>query len=127
MARAPGSPASIRTAGAIRGAFPAKRSRLIDRQFVPTVFLYDNYAGGIGPSTPLFELRDEIIARTIALVQDCGCHSGSPACVGPILASDESRGYAPKQAGLTVLKLISLSNSHGRQSQTLEALEADRP
>ena len=74
-----------------------------DQQFVPTVFLYDNYAGGIGLSAPLFDLRHEIVARTIALVQDCGC----PSCVGPILASDESRGYAPKQAALTVLGLLS--------------------
>ncbi len=92
-----------------------------ERQFVPTVFLYDNYPGGIGLSAPLFDLRHEIVSRTIELVQDCGCLSGCPACVGPILASDESRGYAPKQAALTVLNLISLSNSHERQSQTLEA------
>ncbi|SCX84582.1 DEAD/DEAH box helicase domain-containing protein [Nitrosospira sp. Nsp13] len=78
-----------------------------EQQFVPTVFLYDNYAGGIGLSTPLFDLRHEIVARTIALVQDCGCQSGCPSCVGPILASDESRGYAPKQAVLTVLGLLS--------------------
>ena len=80
-----------------------------ERQFVPTVFLYDNYPGGIGLSAPLFDLRHEIVSRTIELVQDCGCLSGCPACVGPILASDESRGYAPKQAALTVLNLISLS------------------
>ena len=78
-----------------------------ERQFVPTVFLYDNYPGGIGLSAPLFDLRHEIVSRTIELVQDCGCLSGCPACVGPILASDESRGYAPKQAALTVLNLIS--------------------
>ena len=98
-----------------------------EQQFVPTVFLYDNYPGGIGLSAPLFDLRHEIVSRTMELVQDCGCLSGCPACVGPILASDESRGYAPKQAALTVLNLISLSNSHGRQSQTLEALQADKP
>lgn len=80
--------------------------QLDDRQFTPTVFLYDNYAGGIGLSAPLFDLRHEIIARTIALIKDCGCQSGCPSCVGPILASDESRGYAPKQAALTVLDLL---------------------
>jgi DEAD/DEAH box helicase domain-containing protein len=51
-------------------------------------------------------------------VQDCGCLSGCPACVGPILASDESKGYAPKQAALTVLNLISMSRE--RRTQTLE-------
>ena len=90
-----------------------------ERQFVPTVFLYDNYPGGIGLSAPLFDLRHEIVSRTIELVQDCGCLSGCPACVGPILGSDESKGYAPKQAALTVLNLISTSRE--RRTQTLEA------
>ena len=93
----------------------------IDRQqFVPTVFLYDNYAGGIGLSTPLFDLRDEIIARTIALIQDCSCQYGCPSCVGPILASDESLGYAPKHASLTVLRLLS-------QKARTNVLEIDVP
>jgi len=87
-----------------------------NQQFIPTVFLYDNYAGGIGLSTPLFDLRHEIVSRTIALVQDCGCHLGCPSCIGPILASDESRGYAPKQVALTVLDLISQKG----QTQTLD-------
>ncbi len=78
-----------------------------DQQFIPTVFLYDNYAGGMGLSTPLFDLRHEIVSRTIALVQDCGCEFGCPSCIGPILASDEHGGYAPKQAALIVLDLIS--------------------
>lgn len=92
---------------------------LNERQFIPTVFLYDNYAGGIGLSTPLFDLRHEIVSRTIELVQDCGCPSGCPSCVGPILASDESRTYVPKQAALTVLNLLSISRE--RQSRTLDA------
>ncbi|MEP7073146.1 MAG: DEAD/DEAH box helicase [Nitrosospira sp.] len=78
-----------------------------DRQFIPTVFLYDNFPGGIGISTSLYDLRHEVISKTIALVKDCGCQFGCPSCVGPILASDESRGYAPKQAALTVLSLLS--------------------
>ena len=54
-----------------------------ERQFVPTVFLYDNYAGGIGLSAPLFELRHEIVSRTIELVHDCGCLSGCPRASAP--------------------------------------------
>ncbi|MBA4143730.1 MAG: DEAD/DEAH box helicase [Nitrosospira sp.] len=92
-----------------------------DRQFVPTVFLYDNYAGGIGLSTPLFDLRQEIVSRTIELVGDCGCQSGCPSCVGPVLASDESLGYAPKQAALAVLDLISQRGGSPGQARTLDA------
>ncbi len=77
-----------------------------DRRFAPTLFLYDNYPGGIGLTAPLYDLRKELITRTRDLVSACGCKLGCPACVGPILASDEVRGYSPKQASLTVLQLL---------------------
>jgi len=77
------------------------------QQFKPTVFLYDNYPGGVGLSTPLYDLRREVVSRAHDLVSACGCKYGCPACVGPILASDEQRGYSPKAAALTVLALLS--------------------
>lgn len=72
--------------------------------FAPTVYLYDNYPGGIGLSRPLFERRDELIGAAIALVSGCRCGAGCPACVGPILASDERR--APRASALAVLRLL---------------------
>jgi DEAD/DEAH box helicase domain-containing protein len=50
-----------------------------ETRFRPAVFLYDNYPGGVGLAAPL------------------------PACIGPILASDEERGFSPKASALTVL------------------------
>lgn len=76
------------------------------REFRPTVFLYDNYAGGIGLSQPLFELRDRVLAGALDLVARCACRHGCPACVGPILAGEEARGQSPKAAALTVLGLL---------------------
>lgn len=76
------------------------------QRFTPTLFLYDNYPGGIGLSTPLFEQRTEVVEGAQALVQDCDCAHGCPSCIGPILASDEVRGYAPKAAALRVLGLL---------------------
>ena len=75
--------------------------------FVPTVFLYDNYPGGIGLSAPLYDLREEVTRRAHALVGVCPCSHGCPACIGPILASDEERGCSPKAAALEVLRLFS--------------------
>ena len=46
-------------------------------------------------------------ARARQLVSACECTQGCPGCVGPILASDEVRGYSPRQAALTVLGLLS--------------------
>jgi len=74
--------------------------------FVPTVFLYDNYPGGVGLSAPLFDLRDKVLAGAHALVTRCGCRQGCPACVGPILASEETRGGSPKAAALRVIDLL---------------------
>ena len=78
-------------------------------RFTPTLFLYDNYPGGIGISAPLFEQQAAIVAGARQLVTDCECAHGCPACIGPILASDEVRGYSPKQVALTVLGLLPTS------------------
>jgi DEAD/DEAH box helicase domain-containing protein len=75
-------------------------------RFRPAVFLYDNYPGGVGLSAPLYDRRAEVVQRAHAMVAACGCRYGCPACVGPILASDEVRGYSPKSAALTVLQLF---------------------
>jgi DEAD/DEAH box helicase domain-containing protein len=49
----------------------------------PTIFLYDNYPGGIGFSEPLFAMHDQLLARTRELIGGCPCASGCPSCVGP--------------------------------------------
>ncbi|MEW8681862.1 MAG: DUF1998 domain-containing protein, partial [Candidatus Thiodiazotropha endolucinida] len=77
----------------------------LDR-FTPSLFLYDNYPGGIGLSSPLCESRETIVHEAKRLVVDCSCNHGCPSCIGPILASEEMRGYSPKQAALTVLSLL---------------------
>ena len=77
---------------------PAQETR-----FRPAVFLYDNYPGGVGLAAPLFDQRAQVTADAARLIRDCECRHGCPACVGPILASDEERGFSPKTAALTVL------------------------
>jgi DEAD/DEAH box helicase domain-containing protein len=75
-------------------------------QFTPTLFLYDNYPGGIGISAPLFDLQAAIVRDAQQLVHACECAHGCPSCIGPILASDAVRGYSPKAVALTVLGLL---------------------
>ena len=58
------------------------------RPFRPTLFLYDNTAGGSGLAPALFERRSEIVDRALSLIVRCECSDGCPACVGPILRSD---------------------------------------
>ena len=91
------------------------------QHFTPTLFLYDNYPGGIGISAPLFDIRSAIVADARQLVSACACRHGCPSCIGPILASDEVRGYAPKQVALQVLSLLS-----DRREQALVSATADK-
>ena len=76
------------------------------RAFRPTVYLYDNYPGGIGLSAPLYDLRDEVVTRAIELIEQCRCAQGCPACVGPILGDPGQRHHTPKAAALLVLWLF---------------------
>jgi DEAD/DEAH box helicase domain-containing protein len=51
--------------------------------FDPTVFLYDQVAGGVGLAPRLFDERESLLRRTLALVSACACADGCPACIGP--------------------------------------------
>ena len=81
------------------------------QRFTPTLFLYDNYPGGIGISAPLFDHREAVVTGAQALVTACECAHGCPSCIGPILASDEVRGYSPKAVALQVLGLLAAHES----------------
>ncbi len=109
--------------GTVRGAAGTEGDVEIDLEraasFRPTLFLYDNYPGGIGLSVPLFDQRNELVARARELVRGCTCASGCPACVGPIPAqaargSQQSASQAasrpqpldPRRAALRLLDLL---------------------
>ena len=77
----------------------------LPRAFQPTLYLYDNYPGGIGLSEPLFDLRVRMVAQAFDLVSACACPSGCPACIGPVLASEDSP-RTPKALALGVLRLF---------------------
>jgi DEAD/DEAH box helicase domain-containing protein len=52
--------------------------------FQPTVYLYDNYPGGIGFSSGLYDLAPALLKSTYELIRGCGCQEGCPSCVGPV-------------------------------------------
>jgi len=81
-------------------------------QFVPTVYLYDNFPGGVGLSEPLWRRQQELVQRAQELVGRCDCSAGCPACVGPVLAADEAKATeTPKALSLRVLTLLSDAQS----------------
>ena len=51
---------------------------------LPTVTVYEVYPGGVGFSSRLYELHDELLEDAAALVRDCPCSAGCPSCVGPL-------------------------------------------
>ena len=80
---------------------------VVGTQFTPTVYLYDNFPGGVGLSEPLWQRQSELLQRAHELVRDCDCAAGCPACVGPVLVTDEVRGETTlKVLALRVLGLL---------------------
>jgi DEAD/DEAH box helicase domain-containing protein len=67
-----------------------------------SVFVYDNYPGGIGFSAPLYQMHDELLAKTQQLIAECQCEHGCPGCVGPI----GNTGPLAKAAALRILDLL---------------------
>lgn len=49
----------------------------------PTLFLYDNCAGGVGLSDRVYEMGDELFKEARRMLMDCPCADGCPSCVGP--------------------------------------------
>ncbi|HET6555322.1 MAG TPA: DEAD/DEAH box helicase [Dyella sp.] len=74
--------------------------------FVPTLYLYDAFPGGVGLSAPLYERREHLVRLARELVHRCDCRAGCPACVGPVLAVDELEERSLKSLATRVLDLI---------------------
>jgi DEAD/DEAH box helicase domain-containing protein len=87
-----------RLGGVRKGAPPEARALKDD----PTIFLYDNYPGGIGLSEPLFSMHDALLDRTRELIDGCPCQSGCPSCVGP----EGATGPLAKSVASHLLELL---------------------
>jgi len=75
------------------------RARLLAAvRFEPTVYLYDNYPGGIGLAERLFELTAPLLARARETLAACPCRAGCPSCVGPV--NEVGRQAKPVAQGL---------------------------
>ena len=67
-----------------------------------TIFVYDNYPGGIGFSAPLYDVHGELLDGTRRLIAECPCENGCPGCVGPI----GNTGPLAKVVALRILDLL---------------------
>jgi len=92
--------------GHLRGPDNALVEETAVARFEPTLFLYDNYPGGVGLSAPLYDAAETLVRDARELVAGCGCSGGCPACVGPVLPGDAERAITPRAATLRVLGLL---------------------
>lgn len=70
--------------------------------FQPTIFLYDNYPGGVGFSPELFDEHDILLQRALDVIKDCKCEEGCPSCVGPT----KEVGVRSKEVAIGILERI---------------------
>jgi DEAD/DEAH box helicase domain-containing protein len=83
-------PQDIRAVSEVRSPFTGK----------PTIYIYDNYPGGVGFSEKIFELHRPLLQAAQELILSCGCGKGCPSCVGPI----NEVGKKGKESALLILR-----------------------
>ena len=89
----------------------------------PRIFLYDAYPGGIGFSAPLFAMHGELLSRTRALIEGCGCDQGCPTCVGPV----GETGPLAKRVALRLLQHLAPAPVHELAPQSALPAADDVP
>ena len=70
--------------------------------FDPTVFLFDNYPGGIGFSPQLYDMHADLMKKALELITSCPCPHGCPSCVGPV----NEMGANSKQVAIAILQIM---------------------
>ncbi|MFO7952208.1 MAG: DEAD/DEAH box helicase [Bacillota bacterium] len=69
---------------------------------LPTLYLYDNFPGGVGYSEEIYNNYKEIFEAARKVITDCQCSEGCPSCIGPA-----SQGREPgKKQALDLIEVI---------------------
>ena len=85
-------PADIRAVAMVKSPF----------EELPSIYIYDNYPGGVGFSRKIYLMFDEIARAAIDYLRKCPCEGGCPSCVGPMLEVGEKG----KLAALRLLEAV---------------------
>lgn len=67
-----------------------------------TIYVYDNYPGGIGFSGELYKINRQLFKSAKDLIISCPCSSGCPSCVGPI----NEVGLEGKESTLKLIEVV---------------------
>jgi DEAD/DEAH box helicase domain-containing protein len=77
----------------------------VSGQQLPTIYIYERAAAGLGFSARLFELHSTLIHAAHDLIAHCGCPQGCPACVGPVLENEIAQ-LDTKRLALALLRQL---------------------
>jgi len=75
--------------------------------FDPTLYIYDQIAGGVGLAPRLFEERETLLRRARTLLAGCECADGCPSCVGPTVGLTEA-DWSRKRVAIDLLEAIGI-------------------
>jgi DEAD/DEAH box helicase domain-containing protein len=93
----------VRPGPAVQG--PEEMPAVMDPDFEPNIFIYDNYPGGIGLSPSLFSLEGRLLEHALKTLEACPCRDGCPSCTG---ATNESGKDAKAVARIILQGLLGL-------------------
>ncbi len=85
-------------------SWPGRAAEQPPDEFEPSIFLYDQYSGGIGLAEALHPIVGELIRGARERLQVCSCPSGCPGCVGP----EQEVGARSKDVALRLVDLLLL-------------------
>lgn len=89
-----GDPRDLRSVSQVKAPFTE----------LPTLFIYDNFPGGVGYSQKIYDIYREIMAAVRKAITDCICTEGCPSCVGPALQGGETGKLPALQLLEVILK-----------------------
>ncbi len=87
-----GDPRDLRAVSQVRAPFTE----------LPTLYLYDNFPGGVGYSAEIFRIYRDIFKAARKVIVDCRCIDGCPSCIGPSYTGAEPA----KKPALQLLEVI---------------------
>jgi DEAD/DEAH box helicase domain-containing protein len=75
-----GDPRDLRAVSQVKAPFTGQ----------PTLFLYDNFPGGVGYSQEIYRIYTDVFEAARRVIADCRCFEGCPSCTGPAYQSSEA-------------------------------------
>jgi DEAD/DEAH box helicase domain-containing protein len=73
---------------------------------MPTIFIYDGHAGGIGIARTAFARFEELCGDAHRLIDECPCSSGCPSCVQSPKCGNLNEPLSKAGAGVLLARLL---------------------